>query len=88
MDDKPPFLLAEIQIMTLTQFTFASLSHSLLYKNELNNSSVKDSLARISTLLNEVGSEINEKLKNKFSFFALKEEDLVHIIDNVSRKFT
>lgn len=63
MDDKPPFLLAEIQIMTLTQFTFASLSHSLLYKNELNNSSVKDSLARISTLLNEVGSEINEKIK-------------------------
>ncbi|WP_025920000.1 RelA/SpoT domain-containing protein [Pectobacterium parmentieri] len=63
MDDKPPFLLAEIQIMTLTQFTFASLSHSLLYKNELNNSSVKDSLARISTLLNEVDSEINEKIK-------------------------
>lgn len=30
-----------------------------------------------------------KKLKNKFSFFALKGgKDLVHIIDIVSRKFT
>jgi len=64
MDDKPPFLLAEIQIMTLTQFTLASLSHSLLYKNELNNASVKDSLERISILLSEVDGELNKNIKN------------------------
>lgn len=66
MDDKPPFVLIEIQIMTLSQFVFASISHSLLYKSNSNNTEqMKNSLEKIHTLLAEMEIELNERLENK-----------------------
>jgi ppGpp synthetase/RelA/SpoT-type nucleotidyltranferase len=53
-------VLAEIQIMSLTQFTYARVSHSLLYKNEsTSNRSIRDSLARVSALLQSVEIELH-----------------------------
>lgn len=54
-------LLAEIQIMTLSQFTFARTSHSLLYKkNNPAKKSIESSLKKISVLLDCVDVEISD----------------------------
>lgn len=65
MNGKPSFILIEIQIMTLTQFVFASISHSLLYKNESGTIiSMKNSLAEIYSLLEKIENELNDRYKN------------------------
>ncbi|UXD29225.1 RelA/SpoT domain-containing protein [Yersinia enterocolitica] len=66
MDENPPFILIEIQIMTLSQFVYASVSHSLLYKNNPNNTDLmKSSLEKIHTLLEGMETELNNRLENK-----------------------
>jgi|GEM_PF-2061210 len=66
IDEKPPFILVEIQIMTLSQFVFASISHSLLYKNNSNNTVLmKSSLAKIYTMLVGMETELNSRLEDK-----------------------
>lgn len=66
MDEKPPFILIEIQIMTLSQFVYASVSHSLLYKSNPNNIDLmKSSLEKIRTLLEGMETELNSRLENK-----------------------
>lgn len=66
IDERPPFVLIELQIMTLSQFVYASISHSLLYKHSPNVTDLmKSSLAKINTLLEEVETELNKRLEDK-----------------------
>lgn len=62
-----PFaLLAEVQIMTLAQFSFARVSHSLLYKKELSSSKKSEnSLKRISALLESVDVELSRNFDGR-----------------------
>lgn len=63
---KIPFILAEIQIMTLAQFTFARVSHSLLYKNESARSQkIKSSLIRVSALLESIDIELSRNFEEQ-----------------------
>ncbi|MGS0690432.1 hypothetical protein [Shewanella sp. 30m-9] len=58
-DNNSVNLLAEIQIMTLAQFTFAKASHSLLYKKKVTSKkATKNSLKRVSALLESVEIEL------------------------------
>ena len=58
-------LLAEIQIMTLAQFTFAKASHSLLYKKKTASKKfTKNSLKRVSALLESVEIELTRNVDN------------------------
>ena len=55
--------LAEVQIMTLAQFSFARVSHSLLYKKDLRSKrNAENSLKRISALLESVDVELSRNL--------------------------
>ncbi len=59
-------ILAEVQIMTLAQYSFAKISHSLLYKKNLNQGRhSKNSLRRISALLESVDLELSNNLFKK-----------------------
>nr|VVV06104.1 hypothetical protein AW0309160_03588 [Aliivibrio wodanis] len=55
--DSKDVVLAEIQIMTLSQFMFTKISHKLHYKN-VTKKKKKVGLNRLSTLLDVVDSEI------------------------------
>lgn len=59
-------ILAEVQIMTLAQFSFARVSHSLLYKKDSSSRKNTDnSIKRISALLESVDLELSRNLSRK-----------------------
>ncbi len=59
-------ILAEVQIMTLAQFSFARVSHSLLYKKDSNHKkNAGNSLKRISALLESVDVELSRIVSDK-----------------------
>jgi len=58
-------LLAEIQVMTLAQFTFARASHSLLYKKKTpSKKATENSLKRVSALLESVELELTRNFND------------------------